>query len=382
MWNRVLVVASLAALAFGCAHDGARWYKGNTHAHTVLCGHADSTPEEVATWYLDRGYNFLILSEHNKFIDPASVELPGNRRDDFILIPGEEITGKKTIHTTGMNLDELVDWSHDSEHKSEIIQSHTDGAIAAGGVAILNHPNFGWAVTADDMLPVQRLHMFELFNGHPSVHNAGDAEHMSTEQLWDVLLTEGMAIYGVSSDDVHSLKRWGRDVSNPGRGWVMVRSEALTPDAITSAMQRGRFYATSGVILEAVEVTEPRPGYSPGYYEVAVDESATARELESDLLLGRRVNHAIEGFRIQWIGPRGDVISDIRTTHSAREVDSGVAYLRCKVTFARKIEGGYEEFYAWTQPVFTDGRLDTISASVQIADTLDHASGHTHAVAP
>src|SRR5215212_10107531 len=52
------------------------WYRGNTHVHTVLCGHADSAPEVVAKWYLDRGYHFLCLSEHNRFIDPANVALP------------------------------------------------------------------------------------------------------------------------------------------------------------------------------------------------------------------------------------------------------------------------------------------------------------------
>ena len=54
-----------------------KWYKGNTHVHTVLCGHADSTPEVVAQWYHDRGYNFLVLIEHNKFIDPTTVKLTG-----------------------------------------------------------------------------------------------------------------------------------------------------------------------------------------------------------------------------------------------------------------------------------------------------------------
>ena len=37
---------------------GTKWYKGNTHVHTTLCGHADSTPDFVAQWYHDRGYNF------------------------------------------------------------------------------------------------------------------------------------------------------------------------------------------------------------------------------------------------------------------------------------------------------------------------------------
>ena len=64
---------------------GQNWYMGNTHAHTKICGHADSSPDVVTKWYHDHGYNFLILSEHNHFIDPDTVQLPLNKRDDFIL---------------------------------------------------------------------------------------------------------------------------------------------------------------------------------------------------------------------------------------------------------------------------------------------------------
>ena len=70
----ILLTALAAAAAF--AHEdkpAPKWYRGNTHTHTVLCGHADTTPEAVARWYLDRGYHFLCLSEHNRFIDPATV---------------------------------------------------------------------------------------------------------------------------------------------------------------------------------------------------------------------------------------------------------------------------------------------------------------------
>src|SRR3954453_17862800 len=99
-----LVAFTVCAAAVVCLLVGPRrataaepelhWYRGNTHAHTVRCGHADSEPEAVAKWYLDREYNFLCLSEHNQFIDPATVKLPDDRRKDFILVPGEEITGK------------------------------------------------------------------------------------------------------------------------------------------------------------------------------------------------------------------------------------------------------------------------------------------------
>ena len=85
-----------------------KWYKGNTHTHTVLSGHADTHPDTVALWYLERNYNFLILSEHNQFIDPESINLPVDRRKDFILIPGEEVSDYKHIHTTGMNVSREV----------------------------------------------------------------------------------------------------------------------------------------------------------------------------------------------------------------------------------------------------------------------------------
>lgn len=355
--TRIAVVATGLIATGAIGQDGElRWYKGNTHTHTELCGHADSTPEAVARWYLDRDYNFLVLSEHNIFIDPASVELPEDRRKDFILVPGEEITGHKVIHTSAFNIDSLVDWKHDSDHKHEIIQDHVHGALEAGGFAILNHPNFHYAVTADDMLPVGHLHFFELHNGHPSVHNEGDAEHPSTEELWDDLLTRGMMIYGVSSDDAHDFKRWGDDISNPGRGWIMVRAEDLTSDALDAAMRAGDFYATSGVMLSKLEIEN-------GRYTVAVDEAATTRALASPHVRGRidrdlnRTDLA-EGWLIEWIGPEGRVLDSTTETAGTLEIGDR-SFVRCRVSFVRRGERGVERFLAWTQPVFTDGRAET-----------------------
>ena len=44
-----------------------RWYKGQTHTHT-LESDGDSTPEEVTRWYQERGYQFLVLSDHNVLV--------------------------------------------------------------------------------------------------------------------------------------------------------------------------------------------------------------------------------------------------------------------------------------------------------------------------
>lgn len=362
----LIAVAAAVSVASGPSLDvvddppDKQWYKGNTHAHTVLSGHADSSPDHVAAWYHDLDYNFLILSEHNIFIDPDSVNLPAGRRDDFILIPGEEVTGQKVIHTTAMNVRGLVNWHTDHEHKHEIIQSHVDSTIDAGGTPILNHPNFRWAVSADDMLPVERLHLFELYNGHPHVQNFGDHAHPSTEEIWDDLLTRGMLIYGISSDDAHDFQRWDETYSNPGRGWVMVHADELTPNAVTQAMRRGDFYATSGVRLSAVE-------RGTDVYRVAVDVAATDEELRSPYLIGHRVdNTQLEQggeYEISFIGEQGDVLKVVKGVVASYPVSSDQSYVRAKITYRRPAEeDGVEAYYAWTQPVFTDDRAEAATA--------------------
>lgn len=326
------------------------WYKGNTHAHTKLCGHADSTPEVVARWYHDHGYNFLVLSEHNKFIDPATVKLGDQIRKDFVLVPGEEVTGQKTVHTTAMNIGRLVPWHYNHKDRSGIIQQHVNATRDAGGTTILNHPNFGWAVKAEDVIPVKHLHMFELYNGHPSVHNFGDAHHPSTEEQWDTMLTAGMRVYGVASDDAHNFAKWGDKVSNPGRGWVMVESDKLDADSITAAMLAGKFYSSSGVMLKSVMLGKDS-------ISVEVDTKATNKELASPILKGSQVKAGNPGYEITFIGPEGKILESINGTLATCKVPDGQAYLRCKVSLRKhRKDGAVGAYYAWTQPIFTDGR--------------------------
>jgi hypothetical protein len=330
------------------------WYRGNTHAHTVICGHADSPADVVAKWYLDHGYNFLILSEHNHYINPDSVQLPENRRSDFILIPGEEVTGPRVVHSTGMNTDHLVSQDNELDIKSEIIQNHVDLTLEAGGHTILNHPNYRWALTAEDILPVKYLYMFELYNGHPAVHNFGDEEHISTEKLWDVLLTKGMLIYGVSSDDAHHFATIDTNYSNPGRGWVMVHAAALSADAITHAMIQGDFYSSSGVILKECAVSD-------GQYIVQIDTEQTKQELALEELHGNRTIKKEVGYLIEFIGPQGTTLSSFNATEARFSIDSTQAYIRVKITCRRMHPvRGMEEYYAWGQPVFNDGRQNDL----------------------
>ncbi|HNS49540.1 MAG TPA: hypothetical protein PKM61_08480, partial [bacterium] len=148
----------LAAGLAGYARAGElQWFMGNTHVHTTL-GDGDSPPETVVQWYHDHGYNFLVLSEHNFFIDPATVKLPENKRPDFILVPGEELTGKyRKIHAGALNGGRLIRWDHETQVNSEFIQHLIDDAYDGMTVPILNHPNWRGGVSTADMLPVKGL---------------------------------------------------------------------------------------------------------------------------------------------------------------------------------------------------------------------------------
>lgn len=351
----VIPVLFAVLLAFGCgstetSHSG-YWFRGNTHTHT-LESDGDAAPEAVVKLYHDRDYNFLVITDHNKLTDPEQITMPADARKDFLLIPGEEITGSKTVHTNAMNINKLAAWKYDHEDRSKIIQFQVDEALKAGGVAILNHPNFHYAISAKDILPVSGLYMFELFNGHPSVNNGGDHAHPSTEEMWNQLLTEGKKIFAVASDDTHHYKVMSPNKANPFRGWIMVQAAKLDADTITSAMLHGDFYASTGVFLKTCD----RGGDA---YRIEVDDEKTRDELTSyPDTPGKPATSGSEGYRIEFIGPDGDVLDAIDGEKGQFKIDRSIPYVRSKVTFTRKNpqSGGLEEYYAWGQPVFTDAR--------------------------
>ena len=328
------------------------WFRGNTHAHTELCGHADSSPETVARWYLDHGYQFATLSEHNLFIDPADVTLPADRRRDFVLVPGEELT-TPVVHMTALNVDAPP--SHEAPGAAvDVIDRLSQRVRSAGGVPVVNHPNYLWQVTVDDLRPQRHCRLFELYNGHPRVNNDGDADHLSTEAMWDDLLTNGRISYAVASDDAHNFAAWSADHSNPGRGWVMVRAGQLTGDAVATALDTGDFYASSGVFLHDVAI-------DPDEYRVVVDVDSTRAEICRELAAGQRLPDGYPtGLTIEFVGPGGTVVARSQRAEASHPRTPESAYLRARVTW---VEPGSEHgvgYRAWTQPAFQDGRLGNV----------------------
>ncbi|MEO8272328.1 MAG: hypothetical protein ABI557_21650 [Aureliella sp.] len=182
----------------------------------------------------------------------------------FLMIQGEEISdqaGGKPLHMNATNLQELIRPVGGATIR-EVMQNNLRQVLeqeAATGREMLphlNHPNFHYAVTADDIAHVIQEHFFEIFNGHPGVNQLGDHDHISIERMWDVvnavrlIQLDAPPLMGLGNDDSHEYH--GLPGARPGRAWVMVRSRYLTPEHLIRAMKAGDFYASTGVVLDDV----------------------------------------------------------------------------------------------------------------------------------
>ena len=141
-------------------------FKGNTHTHTTESD-GDSSPDAVVKWYRTHGYNFLVLSDHNVLTDVSALKARDGRDSRFVLIPGEEVTDQfegRPIHMNGLDLPTVVQ-PQSGRSVLDVLQRNADAIRAVNGVPHINHPNFGWSVTADEIRQVRNTRLFEISTG-------------------------------------------------------------------------------------------------------------------------------------------------------------------------------------------------------------------------
>ena len=213
-------------------------------------------------WYREHGYNFLVLTDHNYLTSVDGLNALHGAANTFLVVRGEEVTSRsrdsKPVHVNGLDVQELVEPPATGVVR-DMLQQSVDGIRKARGVPNINHPNFGWAMTADDLRQLERTRLFEIFNGHPQVNNLGGGGVPGLDEVWDRVLSSGRLMYGLAVDDAHYFKKPGDDsVPGPGRGWIYVRAARLEARALVDAIERGEFYASTGVELSSYECQRAR----------------------------------------------------------------------------------------------------------------------------
>jgi hypothetical protein len=321
----VLIAVTLATLArlLTAQSDSSalRWYRGNLHTHTINSD-GDSPPYEVMTWYKRHGYQFLALTDHNTFTDPALFDT--NPTDNFLLLGGEEITNAKTVHVNAIGINRVIP-AQSGADVTELLQASIDAVRAQGGVPLINHPNYVWAFTAAEMLPLKRTGLLEIASGHPAVNHSGGGAAPSTEQMWDQLLSAGVHIFGVAVDDAHNFREeFLRERASPGRAWIVARAPALTREHLLAALNEGHFYASTGVTLK--DVRAGADGLT-----VEIDQAAATGSPSR--------------FRVVFIGRDGRVLAMSNDNPARYAFTAGETYVRARVDDSNGL-------HAWTQPVF------------------------------
>jgi hypothetical protein len=338
------------------------WYKGNTHTHSTYSD-GDTDVKDVIKWYHDNDYQFLFVTDHNIPLNPDSIKLGFTKRSDFILIPGNEVTDAQSVHTSALYTTAFIptvnyysrklrneeiseaEFQALPKTRAGILEMHTNSILEAGGIPVLNHPNFVSGLQVADILPVKNLKHIELFNGHPRVYNWGNELHSAVETKWDSLLIHGKLLYGIASDDLHHLQKIDRESSNPGRGWIMVNAASLSAQDVMNAIVSGDFYSSTGVFLKDYCVKN-------SVISVAVDEKATLDELNAGRGYPRKdFNDVTAGFTIEFIGYNGKILKSEKSLKAKYKIQPADKYVRVRVSYSIDHQGEFDTYYAWTQPV-------------------------------
>jgi len=391
--TNIIYLIPVMLFVFSCSKStDAKWYKGNLHTHSYWSDGNDF-PEMIMKWYKEQGYDFVALSDHNilaegeKWIEIRKgadreqsfrnyLEIYGDNwvefeeldelyriklktlkeyrtlfegEGNFLIIKSEEITDgfeDKPIHVNATNIQELIE-PQGGNSVAEVMQNNIDAVIRQRdetGVPMfphVNHPNFGWAVTADDLKKLENERFFEVYNGHPLVHNFGDSLHSGTEQMWDevnthYLLTGKPLLYGIAVDDAHHYQEFNSSRANPGRGWIYVKSEKLTAEAIIEAMENGSFYASTGVRLR----------------DVHTDGNSHSVKVDAE----EGINYTIRFIGTLSGSPDkpGEVLKTVSGTEAAYTFSGNELFIRAKVDSDKLKKNPFtegEREMAWTQPV-------------------------------
>ena len=368
-----------------------KWFKGNLHTHSYWSD-GDEFPEEIMDWYKSNNYQFIALSDHNvlakgikwitvpddsiyqqgfkNYLEKYGSEWVNYKTDslnqtrvrlktldeyrggyeepgEFLIIQSEEITDRfedKPLHMNATNIQKHI---HPKGGNSvvEVLQNNIDQVIEQREelntpmMVHINHPNFGWAITLEDMIALNNERFFEVYNGHPAVHNMGDSIHMSTERMWDLINIAYLAndkplMFGIATDDSHHYHVTGSQWSNAGRGWVMVQADSLQPDNLIEAMELGNFYASTGVELDKISHEE--------------------RHLSIEVKKEKDITYRISFIGCQKGQTEPEELMAIDGHKASFELTEDLLFVRCKITSSKLQANPIEDILyeaAWTQPV-------------------------------
>ena len=232
---------AVGPLSSAPVRDGAQWYMGVLHAHTV---HSDGelTPDQLVRKASEERLDFLAITDHNNTTHQrAHASAAG-----LLVITGEEVTtpvGHFNVWGLGGTRD-YVDFRVGTGDVT--LDRVMSGARDRGAVVSINHPvsecrACSWTAAVPDSV------------GAVEIANGGPEARRQAMLLWDSLLRTGRHVTAVDGSDWH---RGSAPLAHPA---VRIWATELSTIAVLDALRRGRVVVLADGRLPAPEL-EARSG--------------------------------------------------------------------------------------------------------------------------
>ncbi len=209
------------------------WIKAGFHCHTTLSD-GGLSPEETVALYRRRGFRCLGITDHRAVTDAEALSDAA-----FIALNSTENGGDPDLIGVGVR---------SSAPRDLPLPERARRLAEQGGFVIAPHPAY-CAASPETYRACPALHALEIYNAYCDRAYANGV----AVELWDMLLGDGLRLWGVAGDDAHLNPR-KRTYSDAGEAWVEVWAGEFSRRGILDALTRGAFYSTQGPRFEEIVV--------------------------------------------------------------------------------------------------------------------------------
>jgi hypothetical protein len=253
-------------------------YKANLHAHTNISD-GKLSPAELKELYKSNGYSVVAYTDHDVFIPHSELT-----DDEFVALSALEVqfngsnrypgvAGEKKCHicliAKSPDTVEQPCWREDyayigncakhrervqfckesygfeREYTPECINKLVSIAKGKGFFATLNHP--AWSLEGyEQYINYTEFDALEIFNTACEMLGFTTA----SPAIYDDMLRSGKKVFAVAADDVHN------GVDDTFGGFVMIKADELKYGAITEALAKGDFYASTGPLFHEIYIED------------------------------------------------------------------------------------------------------------------------------
>ncbi|GAC1383757.1 MAG: CehA/McbA family metallohydrolase [Herpetosiphon sp.] len=200
--------------------------------------------EAVIRWHEEQSYDFVAITDHDRMTDARQFCEP-----QLVALRGIELSvgmtrGGGPFHLVAFG---LPDGFPVPMSNTYLPQEAIDLVGEAGGLCFVAHPHWSTA-TMEELADLENYTGIEVSNtGCDYENRTGRAE-----PYWDDLLRRGHRRWGFATDDSH----WRQP--DHGGGWIMVKAEDRTEQALIDAIRAGHFYSSGGPTIEDITLTDTR----------------------------------------------------------------------------------------------------------------------------